>query len=144
MLDKSKLNTSKYILAIHSTNNYFGFAYKLLNDNNSQEKYFIKKFNRDLSNNLICDLAEFLSEISFNAIERISISNGPANFNATRLIVILARTISQQIKCPLDHYSCYRIMAKRIAIKADDKTIAKLTDTPNPFPKIVISGTKFK
>ena len=117
MLDKSKLNLSKYILAIHSTNNHFGFAYKLINDNNSQGKFFIKKFNRDLSNNLVFDLAEFLSDISFDAIERISVSNGPANFNATRLIVVLARTIAQQIKCPIDYFSCFRIMAKRIAIK---------------------------
>ena len=117
MLDKSQLNDSKYILAIHSANNYFGFAYKSINGSLSQEKFFIKNFNRDLSNNLVFDLAEFISDISFDSIERIAVSNGPANFNATRLIVVLARTISQQIKCPLDYYSCYKIMAKRIAIK---------------------------
>ena len=119
MLDNSKKNTTKYILAIHSTNNHFGFACKEINNNNSNEDFFIRKFNRDLSNNLIFDLAEFLSERSFKCIERISVSIGPANFNATRLIVVLARTISQQVKCPLDYYSSFRIMAKRIAITND-------------------------
>jgi len=117
MVEKCKLNPTRNILAIHSTNNYFGFAYKDINDKNSNENFFIKKFDRDLSNNLILDLSEFLPRRSFDSIERISISNGPANFNATRLIVVLARTISQQIKCPLDYFSCYRIMARRIAIK---------------------------
>ena len=118
MLERDKLISTQFILAIHSTNNYFGFAYKLINDSNaSNEIYFIKRFDRDLSNNLIFDLATFLSGKSLKSISRISISNGPANFNATRLIVVLARTLSQQIKCPLDYYSCYRIMAKRIALK---------------------------
>ena len=117
MLDKAKQNLDKYILAIHSTNNYFGFASQAIKDKTSPKKFFIKKFDRDLSNNLIFDLGEFLSEISLDAIERIAVSNGPANFNATRLIIVLARTISQQINCHLDYYSCYRIMAKRIALK---------------------------
>ena len=34
-----------------------------------------------------------------------------------RLIVVLARTISQQINCPLDSFSSFEIMAKRIASK---------------------------
>jgi tRNA A37 threonylcarbamoyladenosine modification protein TsaB len=45
------------------------------------------------------------------------VSIGPANFNASRLIVVLARTISQQINCPLDSFSSFEIMAKRIASK---------------------------
>ena len=117
MLDNGRSDKTKYILAIHSTNDSFGFAYKNINDKKSDEILFVKKFNRDLSNNLISDLEKFLPEGSFDFIQRISISNGPANFNATRLIVVLARIISQQIKCPLDYYSCYRLMAKRIAIK---------------------------
>ena len=46
-----------------------------------------------------------------------SVSIGPANFNASRLIVVLARTISQQINCPLDSFSAFQIMARRIASK---------------------------
>ena len=117
MLEGGKINSNKYILAIHSTNNYFGFAYRTIKEALSHEKFFVKKFDRDLSNNLIFDLNEFLAGITLDSIARIAVSNGPANFNATRLIIVLARTISQQINCPLDYYSCYEIMAKRIAIK---------------------------
>ena len=117
MLEARNPYSKKYILAIHSTNNHFGFAYKDIDNLDCPAVFFIKSFNKDLSNNLISDLATFLSERSFHCIERISISIGPSNFNATRLIVVLARTISQQIKCPLDYYSSYRIMAKRIVKK---------------------------
>ena len=50
-------------------------------------------------------------------MKKIAVSIGPANFNASRLIVVLARTISQQINCPLNSFSSFEIMAKRIASK---------------------------
>ena len=44
-------------------------------------------------------------------------SIGPANFNASRQIVVLARTLSQQINCSLESFSSFELMAKRIAVK---------------------------
>ena len=44
-------------------------------------------------------------------------SIGPSNFNASRQIIVLARTLSQQINCSLDSFSSFELMAKRIAIK---------------------------
>ena len=117
MLKRTKENKNKFILAIHSTNDYFGFGYKDLNIENVKNQLFIKKLDKDLSRNLISNLNEFLSHKSIDSIERISISIGPANFNASRQIVVCARTISQQINCSLDKYSSFYLMAKRIALK---------------------------
>jgi len=78
-------------------------------------KLFIKKFDNDLCNNLIDDFKKFISKENLKKINKLSVSTGPANFNASRLIVVLARTISQQINCPLDSFSSFEIMAKRIA-----------------------------
>ena len=117
MLKRTKENKNKFILAIHSTNDYFGFGYKDLNIENVKNHLFIKKLDKDLSRNLISNLNEFLSHKSIDSIERISISIGPANFNASRQIVVCARTISQQINCSLDKYSSFKLMAKRIALK---------------------------
>jgi len=103
-------------LVIHSTDNSFGFGYRKNNDLESDE-LFIKKFDNDLSNNLINDLNKFISKEKLQKINKLSVSIGPANFNASRLIVVLARTISQQINCPLDSFSSFEIMAKRIALK---------------------------
>jgi len=104
------------ILAIHSTDNSFGFGYRKNNELESDE-IFIKKFDNDLCNNLIIDLNEFISKETLHKLNKISVSIGPANFNASRLIVVLARTIAQQINCPLDSFSAFEIMAKRIAKK---------------------------
>ena len=112
-------NNNKFILAIHSTNDFFGFGYKDLESNALKENFYIKKLDKDLSKNLIINLAEFLNKKQFDSIARISISIGPANFNASRQIIVCARAISQQLNCSLDQYSSFKIMAKRIAIKSE-------------------------
>ncbi len=113
---KKKLN--QFILAINSTNDSFGFAYREINGKLS-DNFFIKKFEKDLCNNLIVDFANFITKENLKKIDRISVSLGPSNFNASRQIVAFARTLSQQINCSLDSFSSFELMAKRIAIKND-------------------------
>mgnify|MGYP001466016945 CR=1 FL=1 len=105
-----------HTLVIHSTDNSFGFGYRK-NNNIDSDKLFIKQFDNDLCNNLIVEFNKFISKENLQKVNQISVSIGPANFNASRLIVVLARTISQQINCPLDSFSSFVIMAKRIASK---------------------------
>ena len=116
MTNKLKQRENYPILVIHSTDNSFGFGYRK-NNNLESDELFIKKFDNDLCNNLINDLDKFISKENLQKINKLSVSIGPANFNASRLIVVLARTISQQINCPLDSFSSFEIMAKRIASK---------------------------
>ena len=116
MTNKLKQRENYPILVIYSTDNSFGFGYRKNNDSKFDE-FFIKKFDNDLCNNLINDLNQFISKENLQKINKLSVSIGPANFNASLLIVVLARTISQQINCPLDSFSSFRIMAKRIASK---------------------------
>ena len=103
-------------LAIHSTDNSFGFGYRKGN-NIESDTLFIKQFDNDLCNNLIFEFNKFISKENLQKVDKISVSIGPANFNASRLIVVLARTISQQINCPLESFSSFELMAKRIASK---------------------------
>jgi len=116
MLSKN-IDNNKFILAMHCTNDFFGFGYKDLKNNIINDKFSIKKLDKDLSKNLIYSLAEFLNKKRIDSIARITISIGPANFNASRQIVVCARAISQQLNCSLDKYSSFQIMAKRIALK---------------------------
>ena len=116
MTNKFKQRENNPTLVIHSTDNSFGFGYRK-NNNLESDELFIKKFDNDLCNNLINDLNKFISKENLQKINKLSVSIGPANFNASRLIVVLARTISQQINCPLDSFSSFEIMAKRIASK---------------------------
>ena len=116
MTNKLKQRENYPLLVIHSTDNSFGFGYRK-NNTLKTDELFIKKFDNDLCNNLINDLNKFISKENLQKIKKLSVSIGPANFNASRLVVVLARTISQQINCPLDSFSAFEIMAKRIASK---------------------------
>ena len=108
--------SNQLTLAIHSTDNSFGFACRD-NKNTLSDNFFIKKFEKDLCNNLIVDFTNFIKKENFKKINKISVSIGPANFNASRQVVVLARTLSQQINCSLDSFSSFELMAKRIAKK---------------------------
>ena len=109
-------NYNKLTLAIHSTDNSFGFAYRG-NNNDLSDKFFTKKFEKDLCNNLIVDFTNFIQKVNLKRVDRISVSIGPANFNASRQIIVLARTLAQQLNCSLDSFSSFELMAKRIAMK---------------------------
>ena len=111
-----KQKPNNLILGIHSTDNSFGFGYRESNKIESDE-LFVKQFDNDLCNNLIIEFNKFISKENLKKVNKISVSVGPANFNASRLIVVLARTISQQINCPLESFSSFELMAKRIASK---------------------------
>ena len=111
-----KQNSNYPTLVIHSSDNSFGFGYRKKNQFETDE-LFIKKFDNDLCNNLIDDFKKFISKDNLLRVNKLSVSIGPGNFNASRLIVVLARTISQQINCPLYGFSSFEIMAKRIASK---------------------------
>ena len=115
MFQRKKTNISKSILALHCTDKSFGFGLRELNKNNFQKKFFIKDFDKDLSNNLIEDLSLFIRKnSSFKLIKRIVITVGPSNFNTSRLIVTCSRSLSQQLKCSLDNYSSFEIIARRL------------------------------
>ena len=107
-------NHNTLTLAIHSTDDSFGFAYRE-NKNSLSENFFTKKFEKDLCNNLIVDFSNFITKENLKRINKISVSIGPSNFNASRQIIVLARTLAQQINCSLDSFSSFELMAKRIA-----------------------------
>ena len=111
-----KKKSNQLTLAIHSTDNCFGFAYRE-NNYDLSDNFFVKKFEKNLCNNLIVDFTKFIKKENFKKIKKISVSVGPANFNASRQIIVLARTLAQQINCSLDSFSSFELMAKRIAIK---------------------------
>ena len=116
MTNQNKQRENYHTLVIHCSDNSFCFGYRK-NNNLESDELFIKKFDNNLCNNLINDLNLFISKENLLKINKLSVSIGPANFNASRLIVVLARTISQQLHCPLDSFSSFEIMAKRIASK---------------------------
>ena len=116
MSEELRKNLQPLTLAINSNDNSFGFAYRE-DKNDLSDNFFVKKFEKDLCNNLIVDFYNFIPKENLQKIDKISVSTGPSNFNASRQIIVLARNLSQQINCSLDGFSSFELMAKRIAMK---------------------------
>ena len=106
--------TSKYLLALHSSSEYFGIAVK--DTENPEEQIKSKLFNigHSLSNKLFSCVEEVLPRNSWKQIIRISVAKGPGSFTGTRLTISMARTIAQQIGCSLDSMSSFHLMAPRL------------------------------
>ena len=113
MKQKLSQGTNGLTLVLNSSDNSFGFAYKEAN-NDQSEILFIKKFNNDLCNNLIVDFEQFISRENLKKVQNIAVSIGPSNFNASRQVVVLARTISQQLSIPIESFSSFFIMSKEL------------------------------
>ena len=61
MTNNLELRQNYPILAIHSTDNSFGFGYRK-NNNLESDKLFIKKFDNNLCNDLVNDFNKFISK----------------------------------------------------------------------------------
>lgn len=103
------------ILALHSCSTTLGVA--ILNSRTPENSLSTNTFpiGRSLSNNIVNCVEEILPASSWNQLNRISVAIGPGGFTGTRLSVVMARTLAQQLDCPLDGISSFALMAPRLS-----------------------------
>jgi tRNA threonylcarbamoyl adenosine modification protein YeaZ len=73
---------------------------------------------RSLSNALLPCLEQLLPADQWPRLARLVVATGPGGFTGTRLTVVLARTLAQQLGIPLHGYSSFLLMARRLAAEA--------------------------
>jgi tRNA threonylcarbamoyl adenosine modification protein YeaZ len=85
-------------LALHTTSGELGVAII-----NHQGKYSFNSWDlgRNLANNLHEKLAEFLPPLSWQDLEFIAIAKGPGSFTSTRIGIVTAKTLAQQLDIPV-------------------------------------------
>ncbi len=120
-------SNSKYLLALHSSSESFGIAIKDIENKEAIIKSEVFNIGRSLSNKLFSCIEKILPRKFWKQIIRISVVKGPGSFTSTRLTISMARTIAQQIDCPLDSLSSFHLMAQRIY---KDLKVDKIS---NPF-----------
>ncbi len=92
----------RYGLAIHTASPDLGLAIAgqmahLVGDRRQQ----VWSLGRDLSTHLHVHLAEFLQPQTWADLDFIAVARGPGGFTGTRLGVVTARTLAQQLAIPL-------------------------------------------
>ncbi|PSF36628.1 tRNA (adenosine(37)-N6)-threonylcarbamoyltransferase complex dimerization subunit type 1 TsaB [Aphanothece hegewaldii CCALA 016] len=87
-----------YALALHTSSPDLGLA---INNFSGDSRCQVWNLDRNLSNYLHQYLAEFLAPQTWHQLNFIAIAKGPGSFTSTRIGVVTARTLAQQLNCPL-------------------------------------------
>ena len=106
---------SRWLLALHSSTPVLGVAVLDLDDPQGSRRVLTRPAGRELTNGLPAAVQELLPADQWPAIVRLAVATGPGGFTGTRLTVVMARTLAQQLDCPLDGISSFALMAPRLA-----------------------------
>lgn len=109
------------LLALHSCTETLGIGLERLPggdgaDRNPRLATF--PLGRSLSNRLLECVEEVLPATAWPRLARIAVATGPGGFTGTRLSVVMARTLAQQLQLPLDGISAFHLIARRIRRQA--------------------------
>jgi tRNA threonylcarbamoyl adenosine modification protein YeaZ len=88
----------KYGLALHTSSPALGLA---ISSNADDVRCQTWDLGRETSNYLHPYLVEFLSPQTWQDLAWIAVANGPGGFTGTRLAVVTARTLGQQLNLPV-------------------------------------------
>ena len=105
------------LLALHSCSDAFGMA--LLDPEQPGNEPFVQVHpdGRGLSNSLISRVQAILPSERWSQLQGLAVATGPGGFTGTRLTVVMARTLAQQLECPLLGVSSYALMAPRLELR---------------------------
>ncbi len=98
----------KYGLALHTTSSELGLS---ISDFKGETRSQTWNLGRELSNVLHQYLAEFILPQTWNAIAFIAVAKGPGSFTSTRIGLVTARTLGQQLNIPVFALSSLAIFA---------------------------------
>jgi tRNA threonylcarbamoyladenosine biosynthesis protein TsaB len=72
---------------------------------------------RSLSNQLLSCIEQVLPAEQWPRLGRLAVAIGPGGFTSTRLTVVFARTLAQQLQVPLDGVGSFLLVARRVGIQ---------------------------
>ncbi|WP_255145931.1 tRNA (adenosine(37)-N6)-threonylcarbamoyltransferase complex dimerization subunit type 1 TsaB [Synechococcus sp. ATX 2A4] len=101
-------------LALHSSSEVLGVALQSLLEPEAPPLIRTFPLGRRLSNDLLACVEEVLPASSWPQLARLAVATGPGGFTGTRLTVVLARTLAQQLALPLDGVSSFLLVARRL------------------------------
>jgi tRNA threonylcarbamoyl adenosine modification protein YeaZ len=113
------MNDSKYGLALHTTTEELGLS---ISNFKGDCRSKIWNLDLDLSSYLHQYLLEFIKPQIWHNLAFISVAKGPGGYTGTRIGVVTARTLAQQLNIPLFGISNLAVLAWSEKDKVDQKT----------------------
>lgn len=124
------LEPNKYGLALHTSSSELGLA---LSNFAGDSRSSVWDLGRRLSTHLHHYLAEFIQPQTWADLAFIAVAKGPGSFTGTRIGVVTARTLAQQLGIPLFAVSTLAAVAWSSYINAaslTEKSLAKAVEMP--------------
>ena len=107
---------SRWLLVMHSSSEILGLGVRDACDPSGTERLMCRPMGRQLTNGLVAAVEELLPGSEWSSIGRLAVCTGPGGFTGTRLTVVMARTLAQQLQCPLHGESSFALMAGRLSM----------------------------
>ena len=104
------------LLALHSSSPVLGVGLLDLDQPDQPPQLAAFDLGRGLSNRLLGCVEALLPAPRWGELGRLAVAIGPGGFTGTRLTVVLARTLAQQLQVPLDGVSSFQLVAARLAL----------------------------
>jgi tRNA threonylcarbamoyladenosine biosynthesis protein TsaB len=107
----------RWLLALHSSSDTLGIALKPLTTHHAgEDSPRVEAFplGRSLANALLGCVEAVLPASRWRELGRLAVATGPGGFTGTRLTVVLARTLAQQLALPLDGIGSFPLIARRL------------------------------
>ncbi|MGF1537139.1 MAG: tRNA (adenosine(37)-N6)-threonylcarbamoyltransferase complex dimerization subunit type 1 TsaB [Elainellaceae cyanobacterium] len=116
----------RHALALHTTTSELGLALTPLSNSSEleQTKAQVWDLGHSLSTQLHVKLQAFIQPLDWADIALIAVACGPGGFTGTRIGVVAARTLAQQLRVPLFAISSLAAVAWKAALERhqDDNT----------------------
>ncbi|WP_414582512.1 tRNA (adenosine(37)-N6)-threonylcarbamoyltransferase complex dimerization subunit type 1 TsaB [Scytonema sp. PCC 10023] len=104
----ANLQPTQYALALHTTTRELGLA---MSNFAAESRSQVWDLDRELSSHLHQYLVEFIKPQTWADLAFIAVANGPGGFTGTRIGVVTARTLGQQLGIPVFAISTLAAMA---------------------------------
>jgi tRNA threonylcarbamoyl adenosine modification protein YeaZ len=104
-------------LAIHTSSPALGLV---LSDFEQITRTQTWNFGRDLSMHLHSTLADFIQPYTWGDLSFLAVARGPGGFTGTRIGVVTARTLAQQLNIPLFGISSLAALAQSVGVQSPD------------------------
>ena len=110
----------RWLLALHSSGDGLGLGLQPLGDPGAPPRLASFDLGRALSGALLTCVESLLPADQWSQLGRLAVAIGPGGFTSTRLTVVMARTLAQQLQIPLDGVGSFLLMAPRLAPPGTD------------------------
>ena len=106
-------------LAIHTTSPQLGLMLQSVEGTDAaDQRHQIWDLGREVSSQIHVKLMAFISPYTWQDLSFVAIAKGPGGFTGTRVGVVAARTLAQQLEIPLFGVSTLAALAMSVAIDA--------------------------